>query len=422
MEKMERFIAPMANALNTNESIQAISKGLMSLLSILMIGAFASLLQSLPITIYQDFIVSIGLDNVLATVVNITTNMLALYAVYAIAYAFVNTRKQNGFSAGIIALCSFFMITPLMTEGEGFAAITSLPLEWLGPKGLFSAMIIALLTSYIYCLLIKKDIRIKLPDSVPEFISKSFTSIIPGIVVVGLFAIVSSILSTTRYGDLHSAIYNLIAAPLTNLGGSIWTALLIYLLCGLCWFLGIHGIAVVSVVMPIWMAADAANIAAISAGGAPENIITWSWINVVGNIGGAGCTLGLVILCVFFAKSKQYREFGKIALVPSFFNINEPVVFGMPCMLNAVLFIPFVLLPVIMIGLAYVLTILGILPITNGVGGMGMPIVIFGLINGGWRLALWQVVAILISIATYYPFFRILDKQAVVLEKKVQEK
>lgn len=417
MEKVERIIAPVATALNTNESIQAISKGLMSLLSVLMIGAFASLFQSLPITMYQDFIVSTGLNTVLATIVNITTNMLALYAVFAITYAYVNNRKQNGFAAGIIALCSFFMITPLITQGEGFAAVTSLPLEWLGSKGLFSAMIIALVTAIIYCFLLEKNIRIKLPDSVPEFISKSFTSIIPGIVIVGLFAIVSTILLTTRYDDLHNAIYSLIGLPLSNLGGSIWAALLIYLLSGLCWFLGIHGIAVVSVVMPIWMGADVANVAAISAGGVPENIITWSWVNVAGNIGGAGCTLGLIILCVFFAKSKQYKEFGKIALVPSLFNINEPVVFGLPCMLNAILFIPFVFLPVIMIGMTYGLTTLGILPITNGVGVMGTPIVIAGFINGGWRLAMWQIVAILISIATYYPFFRILDKQAVALEK-----
>ena len=179
--------------------------------------------------------------------------------------------------------------------------------------------------------------------------------------------------------------------------------------------------AVISVMIPIWAAADVENMVAMSHGVANAdlpNIITFNWISAVGTIGGAGATMGLVIWLTFRSKSKQYKTFGKMAIIPSVFNINEPVVFGLPCMLNPILAIPFIFTPVLMIALAYALVNLGILPISNGIGApMGTPLILQGLVNGGWRLALFQVVGILISLVIYYPFFKILDKKAVEVEK-----
>ncbi|WP_028043996.1 PTS sugar transporter subunit IIC [Candidatus Stoquefichus massiliensis] len=412
MEKLEKILAPMANALNNNKIIQTISKALMSLMAALMIGAIGSLLQQIPIDAYQSFIQSTGIYSLTQVLVNVTTNMLAVYAVFAIGYVFVNNEGYDGFTGGILSLIAFMIVTPMETTGEGYAAMTSLPLSWLGAKGLFTAMFVALITGYIYCFLMRKNITIKMPDSVPPFVSKSFTGIIPGVVIAIIFGTLSILFQMTDFGNVHEAIYSVIGLPLTSIGGSIWAALLIYVLSGFCWFFGIHGIAVVSAVMPIWMAADAANIAAISATGVATNIVTYNWVNAIGNIGGAGCTLGLIILCAFTAKSKRYREIGKLAIVPSCFGINEPVVFGLPCMLNATLLIPFVFLPVILIGISYLLTMTGILPVGNGIAaGAAIP-VFSGLIIGGWRVALWNVVEIMITVLVYLPFFKILDKQA----------
>ena len=412
MEKLEKILAPMANALNNNKIIQTISKALMSLMAALMIGAIGSLLQQIPIDAYQSFIQSTGIYSLTQVLVNVTTNMLAVYAVFAIGYVFVNNEGYDGFTGGILSLIAFMIVTPMETTGEGYAAITSLPLSWVGAKGLFTAMFVALITGYTYCFLMRKNITIKMPDSVPPFVSKSFTGIIPGVVIAIIFGTLSILFQMTDFGNVHEAIYSVIGLPLTSIGGSIWAALLIYVLSGFCWFFGIHGIAVVSAVMPIWMAADAANIAAISATGVATNIVTYNWVNAIGNIGGAGCTLGLIILCAFTAKSKRYREIGKLAIVPSCFGINEPVVFGLPCMLNATLLIPFVFLPVILIGISYLLTMTGILPVGNGIAaGAAIP-VFSGLIIGGWRVALWNVVEIMITVLVYLPFFKILDKQA----------
>ncbi|MBS5112653.1 MAG: PTS sugar transporter subunit IIC [Coprobacillus cateniformis] len=421
MDKIEKVLAPFANALNNNKIIQTISKALMSLMPALMIGAIGSLLQQIPIPAYQNFIQSTGIYAFTQVLVNVTTNMLALYAVFAISYVFVKNEGYDGFTGGILSLIAFMIVTPMETVGEGWATVTNLPLSWLGAKGLFTAMFVALLTGYVYSFLMRKNITIKMPDSVPPFVSKSFSGIIPGAAIALIFGIISILIQMTPFGDVHQAIYGLIGAPLSSIGGSIWAALLIYVLSGFCWFFGIHGIAVMSAVMPIWMAADMANVSAISAGGAASNIVTYNWVNAIGNIGGAGCTLGLILLCAFAAKSKRYREMGKLAIVPSCFGINEPVVFGLPCMLNATLMIPFVFLPVILIGISYVLTITGVLPIGNGIAAGACIPVFSGLLIGGWRVALWNIVEILITVLAYLPFFKILDKQAYLEENPSTE-
>ena len=421
MDKIEKVLAPFANALNNNKIIQTISKALMSLMPALMIGAIGSLLQQIPIPAYPNFIQSTGIYAFTQVLVNVTTNMLALYAAFAISYVFVKNEGYDGFTGGILSLIAFMIVTPMETVGEGWAAVTNLPLSWLGAKGLFTAMFVALLTGYIYSFLMRKNITIKMPDSVPPFVSKSFSGIIPGAAIALVFGIISILIQMTPFGDVHQAIYGLIGAPLSSIGGSIWATLLIYVLSGFCWFFGIHGIAVMSAVMPIWMAADMANVSAISAGGAASNIVTYNWVNAIGNIGGAGCTLGLILLCAFAAKSKRYREMGKLAIVPSCFGINEPVVFGLPCMLNATLMIPFVFLPVILIGISYVLTITGILPIGNGIAAGACIPVFSGLLIGGWRVALWNIIEILITVLAYLPFFKILDKQAYLEENPSTE-
>jgi PTS system cellobiose-specific IIC component len=409
MNRFTDILGKFAAWMNANKTVQSISHALMSLMPVLMVGAIGSLVQQLiPVP---------ALTSISQTVVNVTTNMLALYAAFAIAYSYASAEKQNGFAAGLISLMCFFLVTPMSVEGEGYLAVTNLPLNWMGAKGLFSAMIIAIISAKIYGWFVSHHITIKMPDSVPPMISNSFAGIIPAVAIGLIFALISVLMGLTPFGDLHSAIYGLIGAPLSNIGGSIWAALLIYVLSGLCWFFGIHGIAVVSAVMPIWLAADAANVSAISAGAAAPNIITYNWINCVGNIGGAGCTLGLILLCTFRAKSKRYKDLGRLAIAPSLFGINEPVVFGFPMMLNPVTMIPFIFTPVILIAVSYVLTIMGILPVGNGVGAAVTIPGVTGFFMGGWRLALWNIIEIVLVVLIYLPSFKKLDAQALAEEQ-----
>lgn len=416
IKNLEKFIAPIATWLSKNKIIQSISKGLMMTMPIIMVGAIASVFQNIPISSYQSFVNHSFFGTILTTIVNITTNMLAVYVVAAISYTYAGTFKLDQFVCSLLSLMGFFIVTPLTVTGSGMKAITNIPLSWLGAKGLFTAMIVAIITTLVYRLIIKKDLVIKMPDSVPPFVSKSFAAIIPGFAIVIIFGLVAFMFSITPYKDMHNAIYSIIQVPLSNVGTSVWAAALIYLLSGLCWFFGIHGIAVISVVMPIWIGADVANISALAAGKVAPNIITYNWINAVSSPGGSGATIGLIILATFFAKSDRYRSLGKLAIIPSLFNINEPVVFGMPMVLNGIMAIPFILTPVINVLLGYGLTIAKILPVSNGVGSMGMPILMNSFLCGGWKLMAFQIFTVILSIIIYYPFFKILDNRELVVE------
>lgn len=417
MDELINKLQALAGSVGQNRIIQTISQGLMGLMPALMIGSIGSLLQQIPFEGYQAFLASTGLMGALKTMVNVTTNMLAIYAAFSMAFTYAKAENKDGLAAGVISMVSFLLITPMETVGEGYMATTSLPLTWCGSTGLFTGMIVAIISAKLYCWFIDRNITIKLPDSVPPFVSKSFVGIIPGAAISSLWAIINLLMGFTPFGTLHAVIYGLIAAPLSNLGGSVWAAMLAQFLTGVCWFFGVHGMAVAMVMTPIWSAADAANVSAISAGAAPTNIITNSWVQTVGNIGGAGCTLGLIIACLFLAKSERYRSMGKIAIAPSLFGINEPVVYGFPMMLNPVMAVPFICLPPVLIGISYLLVTIGILPVGNGVGAPTAIPILAGMINMGWRGALWNAVEIIITLVVYLPFLKALDRQECIEEQ-----
>jgi len=423
MEKLEQFFRPIATYLATQKIIRSISRGMMMVSPLLIFGGFGAILNILPIEGYQNFITTIGLKPAFSTIVNVTTNMLALYAVFTITYMYVKETKHDSFMAGVIALMSFLMVTPLSVVGEGREAITSLPIQWLGAQGVFVAMFVAISTSILYVKIMDKGLIIKMPESVPEFVIKTFNGIVPAILIGSLFAIINAIFSQTPFGDFHNAVYSVIGLPLKNVGSSIWVVLLITTLAQLCWFLGIHGVAITSVVMPIWVAAGAENLAATSTGVANSdlpNIVTMAWTIVVSGVGGAGATLGLLFAILIFGKSKRYKIFAKVATIPSFFGINEPIVFGLPIMLNPIMFIPFVILPNIFVATAYALTNIGVLPKPNGISALqGTPVFFNGFIVGGWQLVVYQIVVVIVAMFAYLPFFKILDNKA--LEEERQE-
>lgn len=413
IDKMNAIVAKISRS----RFISTISQGMMVLMPALMIGTLGSLLEQIPFAGYQAFINSSGLMTIFQTMVNVSTNMFALYASFTLAYTWAKNEKKDGLAAGTIGLVSFLLVTPMDSIPGEYMPTTVLPTTWLGSTGLFTAMIVAFVSAKIYCLFVDKNITIKMPDSVPPFISKSFASIIPALAISVLWVIISALMGKTPFGNLHSAVYGIIAAPLTNIGTSFPAVILALLLTSTCWFLGIHGMAIAMITMPLWMVGDMANVAAINAGGVAENILTNNWIQTVSNIGGSGCTLGLMILCLFRAKSSRYKQLSRLAIVPSCFGINEPVVFGMPMMLNFTTAVPFICTPAALTALSYLMVKIGILPIGNGLAAPVTIPILTGFFNMGWRGAVWNVVEIALTVVIYYPFFKKLDAMAVEEEK-----
>jgi PTS system cellobiose-specific IIC component len=266
--------------------------------------------------------------------------------------------------------------------------------------------------------MVKGGIVIKVPDSVPEFVAKSFSSLIPGIVILTVFSIISAVFSVTSYGSIHVLIYTFLQAPLTSLGSGVGSIIIVAVLSQLLWFLGLHGHAVtLGVVAPIWAAMDAQQLAAFSAGQPLPNItgMAFFWTYLAGNL------LPLAFMLTFMAKSVRYKTLGKVAFVPAIFTIGEPLAYGAPLVMNFVFALPYVLLDGVIMVLAYYLTVAGIIPAVGGVNTpSGTPVLLSGFLQGSWRIAAFQVVALLIRFAVWYPFFKVADNMAVEEERKAE--
>ena len=265
-----------------------------------------------------------------------------------------------------------------------------------------------------------------MPAGVPENVSVPFRGLVPCLIILILFLGIRIGLENTPFGSVHTLIFGLIQRPLQLLGNNIGAFLICTLLMQMLWMVGIHGpVIVFSVMMPMWAAASAENLTLFTSGQAPINIINVAFYMMYGNfMGGSGNTLGLTLLMAFGAKSNQFKTLGKLSLGPAIFNINEPITFGMPVVMNPLAMIPFVSTPVIVAALAYIFTKIGLLPILPGINGTSqIPIVVKAFVLGGpgaWRIALFHIFAFFLCTAIWFPFFKIMDKQAYKAEQAAE--
>ncbi|MCZ0702176.1 PTS system cellobiose-specific IIC component [Natronobacillus azotifigens] len=410
--KVQKF----ASAIQKNRYVNSVSNGLASVLPIILGGAIFTLIDTINIPAYQTFLENTGLKALTSIPPAITIDLLAIYAVFAIAYKTASQFKGDSFSAGVVALMSFLIVTPLgiLDDGETMA----LSYEWLGATGLFVAIFVAVLVGRLSTLILSKGYYIKMPKGVPPTIEKSFAALTPAFAAIILMLIVRGLFELTPYGDVHEFIYTLVQAPLVNLSGNWWAYLIVVFAMSLLWFFGIHGtIVVMSVMMPIWVGLRLENLAAYQAGTElPHMIPGGSFFMVYTALGGTGATVGLAVL-LLRAKSKRYKTLGKLAIVPGITGINEPIMFGVPLVLNMKLLLPLILAPLAVSIVAMIATFVGLVPPLRGIGvPLGTPIFISGFLEGGWRVAILQAVLLVVSLVVYYPFFKSLDKEAVRVE------
>lgn len=201
--------------------------------------------------------------------------------------------------------------------------------------------------------------------------------------------------------------------PLQSLGSTLPATCIVLFIEAILWCFGLHGSSIVSAVMnPIWRSLSAENAAALELGQAATNIVNYQFIANFVKIGGTAATLGLAIIILLTAKSSQYKALGKLSIVPALFNINEPIVFGLPIVLNPIMAIPFIVANIAVAIVTYAATFFGLVPVSIGVEvPWTTPPIISGFLLCGWQGAVLQIVLILVSMAIYYPFFKMQDKQ-----------
>lgn len=423
MEWMEAHVMPVAGKLGTNRYLKAISSGFIAIMAATIVGSIFTLIGNLPFTGWTAWLASTGLNKIMALPGQCTTDLIAVYAVFFIAYNLAQTFEVDGKGAGLAALVSFFVVTGRATyfaaAAEDAATVSALSTGFLGAKGLFTAMIVALLGARIYVFIVKKGWVIKLPDSVPPNVAGSFNALIPSFFVVVVFLLVAMGMSFTSYGDLHTMIFTVIQSNLMRfMGDNIFSWVFFNLMTNLLWFFGLHGGNIVgSIINPIYTPLALENLAAFEAGETVMPYIITGAFGKTFTFGGVGSMFGLAILMTFFAKSKQYKMLGKLSLPTTFFFINEPLLFGIPCVLNPLFFLPLMFTTPLLGTLTYFMMKIGIVPIPHGIQlPWTMPPVFNGFLQAGIGLAIWEVLMVLASMVIYYPFFKMGDKQALAEE------
>lgn len=426
LDKLQNVLVPFSQKVNENKVLKGISKGFASMLPIVMVGAIFTLLASLNISVYQNFITSTGLKGVLSIPAAFTSDMISVYAVFLIAQAeadVIGLKDDDATASGIIALMVFLILLPLGVTGvdpetnvtvQVTAAIAT---GYLGSKGLFTAMIVGILIPRIHNLFVKYNIVIKMPESVPPMIAKSFNAMIPALGIALLACLIKTGVAATSYGTVTDLIYGLLKAPLSVLTASPITYALLLLVCNLMWFFGIHGGMVAgSFRDAMYTEATLENLAAYTAGTqAPNVLTTGAWLTI-GNIGGSACAIGLCLCIALFAKSSRFKALNKISLPAGLCGISEPMV------LNPILLIPMLIAPTVTLLLGYVAMATGLVPYMIGTSiPTGTPILFSGFIAyGSWKGVALQLVLIAVSTLIYYPFFKMCDNQELKLEKESQ--
>lgn len=423
MDKIGDTIAPIATKMTSNRYLSAIKEGFFGSTPILIAGSIFLLFTSLPFNGYAEFMTNIfgkKWMDFFYLPYQASFNLMSIYVVVGMARSLSKYYKVDEKLAIALSFVGIFVLTPLIFTADG---AKGLPLDNFVAKGLFVCMIATAISIEIYRFCAQKGITIKMPDSVPQNVSNAFAAVIPAFAIILLFDVLRTLFAMTDFGSAQQFIFTILQQPLQSLGGTLPATFIALLVESVIWCFGIHGSSIVSSVMnPIWYALSAENLAAVEAGIAMPNIVNYQFISFFVKLGGVGATLSLTLLCLFKSKSDQYKALGKLGIGASLFNINEPIIFGFPIVLNPMMMIPFVLSNVTVGVVTYAAIWSGLVPYINGVNlPYTIPVVISGFMLCGWRGALLQVVLLLITGLIYYPFFKAQDKQAY-LEEQEQKK
>lgn len=254
-----------------------------------------------------------------------------------------------------------------------------------------------------------------MPDGVPPAVSKSFAALIPAVLTLTIFLLINAFVTGVLNTNLHDVVYEIIQKPLVGLGSSLPATLLALFFVQFLWFFGLHGQIIVNSVMdPIWNTLMLDNLEAYKAGETLPHIITKPFMETftVG-LGGSGMTLAVVLIMAFVMKKKQYKDIGRLSLAPGIFNVNEPAIFGLPIVLNATILIPWVIAPILVTTLNYLVMAAGIVPAPTGVSvPWTVPIFFSGMLATNSILGgVLQLVDMVIVGFIWYPFLRVLDKE-----------
>ncbi|MBO0467749.1 PTS lactose transporter subunit IIC [Enterococcus plantarum] len=408
---MEKHFMPKASVIAAQRHLVAIRDAFVVTMPLMILGALAVLINNLPIPGFPEL-----MDKLFPMIVNdapiwksfggnIWNGTFAIFSIlvaFLVAYNLVKSYGKDGIAAGTVSVASFFAVGGL----SGTDA-----------TGLFIALVIALISGEIFQRLVGNDkLVIKMPDGVPPAVAKSFAALLPAMITISFFSLITSILLGFGVENIVVSFYEAVQKPFMGLANSYPSALLLAFITPFLWFFGLHGANMVDPLMQtINVPAIDANIKALEAGEKIPYIVNKPFFDSFVNLGGTGATLGLLIAIFLVGrKNKPFKVITNLSLAPGIFNINEPVMFGLPIVLNPIMFIPFIITPMVLVTTAYIATSTGLVPAATFMPPWVTPPIIGGFlatksIAGGVLAAVNLVISILI----YIPFVKVATDQFV---------
>jgi PTS system cellobiose-specific IIC component len=415
-----------ANTFNSLRYIMAIKAAFITLMPVIIVGAFSVLISNMVmdpkngLASFQIFSFLATLKPIMTSINYATLSFLTIGAVFLIGIELGKINGSRTLFPGLLAVICFIAVTPttieLMVNDHLQVVKDVLAKQFSDTKSLFLGMFIAILAVEIYSRLEKVNgLRIKMPESVPPNVSASFSALIPAIITVVVIATFGFVFHKVTGIYLYDAVYQVIQQPLESVVQSLPGILILMFVAQLFWVIGIHGNQMIKPIRePLLLGAITVNMTAFEQGKEIPNIITMPFWDVYMSIGGSGCTIGLLIAVIIASRRKEMKEIGKLSLGPSFFNINEPVIFGMPIMLNPILAIPFIITPLVTGTIGYFATSLGF----AGKAVVMVPWTTPPIINawlstaGSMGAVVTQIVCIATAILIYMPFVKVASRRA----------
>lgn len=421
-DTMDKKVLPIATKFGSNLAIQSITGGLMYTLPLTLGAAIFSILANFPVPSINAWFLQTGLSEQFKTLLGGTLNVLGLLISFSIPYSYIKLLKKSSSVPIMGALISVATYITLMPQTIGEDNILALDYKYLGSSGMFVAIVVGLVIARVYVALSQnKKLLIKMPDGVPPMVTQSFEPLFVAIIILTGVVVVRIGLSFTPVENIFNLVQLFIADPITKIGSSVPALILIGTIANGLFFFGIHPNAINSALTPLLMNMSLMNVEAYQSG----TELPYKDIMIVNsflNNDAAGSTLSLLIAILIFCKSKRYRSFSKATVIPNLFNVNEPVVFGLPIMLNPVLLFPFLISTVVTGIIGFLGSVSGFISHYDPVMSLGMasiwtvPKFISSFFIMGWQGLVLRIISMIIMVMIYLPFLKVLDNQELKIE------
>lgn len=416
---MDKTIAPVASRVADSKMLDALMGGMMCTLPMTLGVSVIAILINFPIPGFSDWVVSSGLMATGNSILTVTMNMMGIYISFFIGLRWGKVCGLSGYTGGIVSGAVFLAFMPQQSF-EDIPMASFINTSYMGSNGIFVAILLGLIVPKVTAILMSK-LEIKLPDMVPPMVADSLSPMFAAIVLFTAVWFAKWGLSFTPWGNLFDMINTLIGTPVTMVGASPLAYIIVCSLQSIFWFFGVHPNVMLNFYAPVIMACSAANTEAIIAGEAlPYG--AWAVVALGTAIGGQANALGISI-SLLFTKSERFKAIRGIALVPSLFNISEPLMFGLPVVLNPTYFIPFVLnIPVCAI-VVQALYALGLGAAFNPTIQLPwvLPQPVIAFMQGGIGCLVISVAVLAVSVLMYTPFTLMADRQALREEQAALE-